>query len=240
MNKYQIEQPVIRQVQFAYRRHNFMNCYFYEFYGNRDWVLVPDGDCHLLWDVTKGCRIPFENEGCSFNKIEFFPENGHRYFGIAIAYGYILEWDSDMETFLLNCLKEKKSFEELVALCKKKRLIGNHLKSNHPMIVYGVKRMLETQGRVSVESIAMEKDYTTRQLERVFKKYYACSPKSMCRFIRLEKALDVIEENKACVFSEVSEQLGFADPSHFQREFKHFTGMTPKQFAIHYFNRTYE
>ncbi len=243
MGEYKIEQPVIRQVKFAYQKQGFpdkRDCYFYEFYANWDGVLIPDGDFHFLWDVTKKSRICFDNEGGFLNQICFFNGDGHRYFGIAIAPDFLLERDWDLEVSVTDWLKEGMSFQELVDFFNKRLSIDAHLKCNHPLIVYGIKRMLETQGRISVESIAMERNYTTRQMERIFKDYYACSPKGMCRFIRIGRALDLIEKERDCVFSSVSERLGFADASHFQREFKHFTGVPPRQFAIHYFNRKYD
>lgn len=44
-----------------------------------------------------------------------------------------------------------------------------------------------------------------------------------------------MEEDTGSTFAQIAEETGYADPSHFQREFRRFVGMTPKQFQAEYF-----
>ena len=53
--------------------------------------------------------------------------------------------------------------------------------------------------------------------------------------IRLQAALRKMEEDTGSTFAQIAEETGYADPSHFQREFRRFVGMTPKQFQAEYF-----
>ena len=232
-------QPVIRQKQFCYKELPIKtkgNCCFYEFYGNQDFVLIPDGNYYFLLDAETHKRVLFHGSEL-LNTLCFMKKNGHRYIGFCLSYEYSLDCEQEKVTDALEEMSICKTMEEAVRLCEKLLQDMISSKSKHPLLIYGVKRMRETKGCVAVESVSMDKGYTTRQVERIFKKYYDCSPKTMNRYIRLCNALDMIEDNQSLSFSEISEILGYSDPSHFQREFKFFTGLSPGRFSDIYFNR---
>lgn len=239
MSREHIIQPIIRQEQFCYRElvfPNKKNCYCYEFYANAECALIPDGDYHILWDIDANSRVIFGDDDL-LNVVFYMEGNGHRYFGVAISYQYKCRMNQEAVDDILKEFSLCGGTEEAFTSCISALQRILFLKSNHPLLLYAVKRMKESKGRVAVESIALEKGYTTRQMERVFKDCYGCSPKTINRLIRVEYALHILEENKELSFSRVSEMLGYSDASHFQREFKYFTGMSPGRFAGIYYNR---
>jgi AraC-like DNA-binding protein len=65
-----------------------------------------------------------------------------------------------------------------------------------------------------------------RQLQRAFQSMLGISPKSYLRVIRLYKALEMGLANKGS-FTDIAYCLGYADPSHFTRDFKDYFGATP-------------
>lgn len=69
-----------------------------------------------------------------------------------------------------------------------------------------------------------------RQLERRFKSTIGFSPKQFLRATRFEKALRLIGENKFENLSDIAYHLNFTDQSHFIKDFKEFSGFTPKAF----------
>ncbi len=70
-----------------------------------------------------------------------------------------------------------------------------------------------------------------RQLERKFKTHVGVSPKAYLRIVRFEKALEALNSNQTKSPLDIAFNLQYADHSHFIREFKEFSGLTPAKFV---------
>lgn len=70
-----------------------------------------------------------------------------------------------------------------------------------------------------------------RQLERKFKIHIGVSPKAYLRIVRFEKALEVLKTNQLDSALDIAYDLQYADQSHFIRDFKAFSGLTPLKFV---------
>ncbi|CAH9053775.1 hypothetical protein PSECIP111951_00891 [Pseudoalteromonas holothuriae] len=69
-----------------------------------------------------------------------------------------------------------------------------------------------------------------RVIQNYFKQYIGLSPKWLIRKYRLHQALELLDlKNKDII--EVATWLGYTDQSHFIRDFKAFTGTTPKAYC---------
>lgn len=71
-----------------------------------------------------------------------------------------------------------------------------------------------------------------KQFTRIFTDYIGTSPKEFMRIIRLQRALFLWQQDPTLPFSQVAYSCGFADQSHMIREFKLFTGYTPKNYLL--------
>lgn len=81
--------------------------------------------------------------------------------------------------------------------------------------------------KTSIEELSDYTKYSARQLNNLFKKHLGVSPKRFIQIVRLNHGLDLIDKNNP--LSNVAYELGYHDQSHFIRDFKKMTGMTPKQ-----------
>ena len=72
-----------------------------------------------------------------------------------------------------------------------------------------------------------------KHLIEQFKQYVGLTPKSYHRILRFNDLLATIQNQQAIQWSEVSYLSGYADQSHFIKEFKHFSGFNPKEFIRH-------
>lgn len=88
----------------------------------------------------------------------------------------------------------------------------------------------ETRGRCTVAMLAQRFGYTVRHVNNLFRECAGCAPKTFCRFVRFQNALLEMTVNPDGENSDFIERLSYADQAHFQREFREFAGMTPKQF----------
>lgn len=89
----------------------------------------------------------------------------------------------------------------------------------------------ETRGRCAVAELAAKFGYTARHVGNLFRESVGCPPKTFCRFVRFHNALREMIRCPERENSQFIERLSYADQAHFQREFKEFTGMTPRRFA---------
>ncbi|WP_347925757.1 AraC family transcriptional regulator [Pontimicrobium sp. SW4] len=66
-------------------------------------------------------------------------------------------------------------------------------------------------------------------ISKNFRKYFSCTLGEYQRRIRIEKSIELIK-NSNISLSEIAHLCGFADQSHFIRNFKQLTGFLPKHF----------
>jgi len=83
----------------------------------------------------------------------------------------------------------------------------------------------------NLEKFYKEQNLSVRQLERKVKQYSGLTPKNLSRLGRFYSVLDYIKYRQFDLeFSEIAFEYKFSDQSHFIREFKSFTNITPKKF----------
>lgn len=76
-------------------------------------------------------------------------------------------------------------------------------------------------------------NYSEAHLSRIIKKYSGQNFSDIIKTIRLQKAVELLEETDLSV-SEIAEQMGYTDNSHFHKVFKHAYGLTPIQYRQKY------
>lgn len=111
----------------------------------------------------------------------------------------------------------------LLARLNKLEVIDRIVKSS-------VEILLDQAGQVKVEEMAERLKVQRRQLERKFSSAVGLSPKQLSKIIRLQAALKQLHQNTALSLTELAYQNGYFDQSHFIKDFKNFTGMSPKKF----------
>lgn len=71
---------------------------------------------------------------------------------------------------------------------------------------------------------------TQKHLIDQFKKHFGLTPKTMHRVYRFNLLLQEIHNKKSISWSDIAYQFGYSDQSHFIKEFKAFSGFSPKDF----------
>ena len=90
--------------------------------------------------------------------------------------------------------------------------------------------MFLTNGTISIRELLKNDAAKRRQLERKFTKQIGISPKQMCRVIRLQTVLKMMLNQQSESLSQIAYDREYYDQAHFTKDFKEFTGMTPKEF----------
>lgn len=115
-----------------------------------------------------------------------------------------------IEAFLLNILNEKETLDTIV-------------KST-------VDILFETRGNSPIKSILKDDLSKRRQVERKFLSQIGLSPKQLGKVVRLQTALRLLLNKETETFTKIAYESEYYDQNHFIKDFKEFTGITPKEF----------
>ena len=115
-----------------------------------------------------------------------------------------------IETFLLERLTEKNIIDSIV-------------KST-------VDAIIEANGQFSVNELSEQNNINRRQLTRKFSSTIGLSPKQLSKTIRIQNALKSLLNKEVTSLTDLAYQNEYFDQAHFIKDFKEFTGLTPKEF----------
>ena len=90
--------------------------------------------------------------------------------------------------------------------------------------------MRATRGAARVEALATEVGWSRRHLTARFRDEVGLAPKALGRLIRVEHAAMRVRAGDA--LGEIAYDAGYADQSHFNREFRELVGCTPTEFPF--------
>lgn len=149
--------------------------------------------------------------------------------------------DKETPMSLLFGQKPSKELEQKIILANdtKERIeiIEGFLldKLNDKTIIDGIVKttidaILLTGGGTAINTILKDDLSKRRQLERKFIKQIGISPKQLGKVIRLQTALKMLLNQQAESFTKIAYESEYYDQAHFIKDFKEFTGTTPKGF----------
>jgi AraC family transcriptional regulator, glycine betaine-responsive activator len=99
--------------------------------------------------------------------------------------------------------------------------------ARHPKLVVIIEKMEENlEEPLSPSTLAKQSGLSTRQLERLFRRYLDRSPKRYYLELRLKRARSLLLQTDMSVIN-VALACGFSSPSHFSKCYRAFYGRTP-------------
>lgn len=221
-------------------------------YDNMFMVCIPDGCIDAVF-VKMENRIRLEIIGTplSAKHLIVFPDA--EYFGARFQPGIFLPLKekfslinsfTDTETFISDISDEYKILGENIfkseSLEKRSEFILdffeklNRIDYTVNRTVYEMLNLINiSNGNIDMKEISEILCYSERHLTRLFNSSLGYSPKTYVKIVRFQYALNKLTENADFYENNISDyiqELGYSDQAHFQREFKEFTGITPKNF----------
>jgi AraC-like DNA-binding protein len=115
-----------------------------------------------------------------------------------------------IETFLLNRLVDKQTIDNVVKAT--------------------VETILETNGQFKVNEFSQQTNISRRQLARKFSAAIGLSPKQLSKTIRIQATLKKLLTTEIASLTDLAYENEYFDQAHFIKDFKEFTGLTPKEF----------
>ncbi len=80
---------------------------------------------------------------------------------------------------------------------------------------------------ITINNLADTACLSKKQFERIFRDYVGMNPKEYARIVRFQRSLWMLQRGDRD-FVGIAAECGYSDQSHFIREFKSMTGLTPK------------
>lgn len=96
------------------------------------------------------------------------------------------------------------------------------------IVTMAVACIRESQGRVRIDDLAQRAGLSQSALERRFRREVGTSPKKLATIVRLRNAVRL--RMHGSTLTEAAYGAGYADQSHFIRDFRRFSGSAPDEF----------
>jgi YesN/AraC family two-component response regulator len=145
----------------------------------------------------------------------------------------------------LNIFELQKTIQGLLAVRKSSKEIRNPFKKDSPDFVKPPEKISFPQSinfsetlcyieenisnEITLEDIARHANISKYHFCRLFKKRIGQSPLNFVRFMRIEKAKELLERGNLTI-STAAMDVGFNDVGSFIKQFKKITGMTPSTY----------
>jgi len=111
------------------------------------------------------------------------------------------------------------------------RYEANHRESHHPAVMRALKYIGDNyQNQLDLKSIASQACVSASHLSFLIKSQFGMSPMQLINRYKIERAKQLLRCSPLKQITEISSELGFWDLSHFEKVFKRWAGVTPKQF----------
>jgi AraC-like DNA-binding protein len=190
-------------------------------------------------------RMEFVGAGTQLRHLKTFP--GTHYFGVRLIPGMFLSYnglslreaaneefffngDNGILKEFLDGLKKTASLEEKIELfyCYFQDNLDN---SKVNELTQSIICEINAQcGNLRISQLADDNNYSERHISRIFQESMGLTPKAFARIIRFQYALDCLLTAPQYSPGDYFYDLGYSDQAHFQREFKQYTGTTPRNF----------
>jgi AraC-like DNA-binding protein len=115
-----------------------------------------------------------------------------------------------IETFLVDRLTNTQSVDEIIRST--------------------VETIFTANGHLSVDDLSRQTNITCRQLARKFSSAIGLSPKQLSKTVRLQATLKMLMAGKVTSLTDLAYEGEYYDQAHFIKDFREFTGLTPKEF----------
>ena len=152
--------------------------------------------------------VSLENKAVPITEV--FPEEGENLEEHIINANDNLERIKLIETFLLSKLTEPTIIDIITKSC--------------------VDVIFQSRGQIGVVELAGKMNINRRNMERKFTAMIGISPKQLARVARLQATLKMLGQKKIASLTEIAYENGYFDQAHFIKDFKEFTGISPKSF----------
>ena len=209
---------------------------------NDPWITTVAGkDPELQPDsfIISQMRKYIEIESSGFTgliSVRFFPWGGYHFFDEPVNH-FIDDtipiqklWPQQADDFI-NKVRTAPNHEARSTIVQEfllERL--SEFKNTDNKIDESVQLIRKSKGKLSINEVLEKTGLSKKQLERKFIPTVGTTPKAFARISRFLNICHHLEDNKNKSLTELTYECGYFDQAHFIKEFKEFSGFTPKEY----------
>lgn len=236
--------------QEIYLRQGISHFYSYHIDKNAPLRIVPDGCIDLFFESEEGrmqgyvcgTTLSYTCEACKGRDevfgIRFMPGvqpeliscTMRELLGERIPIEFVLKGDDRW----LKKLEEEHDFYQKIRVFieaytkaekQRKKPFGKQ------ELVQSVKQMVyASDGQVKVSEMEEQTGYSTRYINKAFIEEMGFSPKTFCKIIQFQRALEFLNYGAPDKMTDAAVFLGYYDQSQFIHDFSRYAGITPKKY----------
>ena len=191
--------------------------------------------CFVIGQLTRPLEIEPTGEIGIFS-IRFYPEGFLPFATIPIK-----EMENTAVSLVKLFSKDKHEIEQKILRADSTSERINHIeafllsrlayaKNIDRIIKSTIDTILTPNGQLSVAELSKQTNINRRQLERKFSSAIGLSPKQLSKIIRLQTTLKMLINKKFTSLTALAYEGEYYDQAHFIKDFREFTGLTPKEF----------
>jgi len=171
-----------------------------------------------------------------FISVRFYPWGAYHFFNEPIQNFLDKTLDASMlwgseSRMIIDKIKKHETIEQRFATLEEFLLEKlKQFQKDEVRIDNVLKLIRQTKGTLSIESICAETRFSKKQLERKFLSTVGTTPKVFSRITRFLNICQNLKEQKSQTLTQLTHDCGFYDQAHFIKDFKDFTGLSPKSF----------
>lgn len=140
---------------------------------------------------------------------------------------------ADIDHELFNALHQaflaSKTITSLIITCEQILHRRMEKKVVSDALLLATEMISEHYGQIQVKEISRQVHYSERQLNRLFLAQIGMNVKDFVRLTRFNYVLKHIQKSP-CFFAALSQQAGYFDQAHFDKDFKVLSGITPQKY----------
>ena len=179
-------------------------------------------------------RIHHKQGPSTMTQVIFKPHALKTVFGMNAS--ALTNWSVDLHEFstedLGGQLIESKSVQERIDLLTDFLLAKlKHTEMSDRLVEESLHLIHKTIGSITVASLLTHIHLSERQFERRFRQTVGLSPHAYIRLKRFNEAMRLIKTGQFQRLTEVAYALNYSDQSHFIRDMRALSGMTPKSLS---------
>ncbi len=189
----------------------------------------------VIGQLTRPLEIEPTGETGIFS-VRFYPEGFLPFATIPIkkmentAVSLLLLFGNDGKEIEQKILQSNSTFERIkhIETFLMSKLAS--IESIDRIIKSTIDTILTAKGQLSISELSKQNNINRRQLERKFSSAIGISPKQLSKTIRLQTTLKMLLNKKFTSLTTLAYEGEYYDQAHFNKDFKEFTGHTPKEF----------
>ena len=224
-------------------------------YGCMDMVFIEQGNVHYLLENEN--EIKLDNSFFSGQITEpyflkyskrikiigfgFHPHTAHyitrlsskQFANQIISIDDIFSRNSDLKNLIEEQLNATHTFKEKIIYLQKliyNTIVQSELKNEKiPYVLYCIKSILSDKGVFDLQKTSNRLGISKRYIQKLFNEYIGIAPTEYAKVIKFLNSVKYLNETDESMLS-ICYKLGYYDQSHFIKDFKKFSGVSPKKY----------